>query len=156
MNSLVGLTGALGIGAGLAYLFDPDRGRRRRALASDQLVSAVHAAGDAADATSRDVKNRVAGTLASLRSRFEPDDVSDDVLVERVRARMGSVVRHARAIDVSAADGRVTLQGPILAEEADRLIRRVGAVRGVRTTTHYDEPGRLSFTWTLTASARRH
>jgi hypothetical protein len=133
MNNLVGLTGALGIGAGLAYLFDPDRGRRRRALATDRIASAAHAAGDAADATSRDVKNRLFGTVASLRSRFRPDDVSDDVLVERVRSRMGSVVRHARAIDVTARDGHVTLRGPILADEVGRLLRRVGAVRGVET-----------------------
>jgi uncharacterized membrane protein len=144
MNSLVGLSGALGLGAGLAYLLDPERGRRRRALASDQIVSAAHAAGDAADATARDVRNRVLGTIARVRSMFEDDHASDDVIVERVRARMGSSVRHARAIDVTARDGHVTLRGPILADEVDGVLRRVRRVRGVcsvddRLEVH-DEP----------------
>jgi uncharacterized membrane protein len=133
MNTLVGLTGALGLGAGLAYLLDPDRGRRRRALASDQMISAAHAAGDAVETTSRDVRNRALGTIASVRSRFAADEVSDDVLEERVRARLGSVVRHPGSIEVSARDGCVTLRGPILAGDVNRLLRRVGAVRGVRS-----------------------
>jgi hypothetical protein len=133
MNSLVSLTGALAAGAGLAYILDPDRGRRRRALASDQLASAVHTTSHAIDATSRDVRNRLAGTAARVRGLFEPVDVSDPVLVERVRARMGSVVRHARAIDVTARDGCVTLRGPIFSAEARNLLRRVKAVRGIRS-----------------------
>ncbi|HYE92951.1 MAG TPA: BON domain-containing protein [Terriglobales bacterium] len=132
MNSVVTLAGALVAGAGLAHFLDPDRGRRRRALVRDQLVSAAHAAGDAADAASRDFGNRVRGTLAGVRSRVAAGNVDDDVLVERVRARMGGVVSHPRAIDVFAEDGCVTLQGPVLAREVGRLVRRVTAVPGVR------------------------
>jgi uncharacterized membrane protein len=131
MNSLVGLSGALGLGATLAYLLDPERGRRRRALASDQLISAAHAAGDAADATSRDVGNRIMGTIARVRSLFAPDNATDDVIVERVRSRMGSTVRHTRGIFVTARDGHVTLRGPVLAGEVVPLLRRVTNVRGV-------------------------
>jgi hypothetical protein len=132
MNSLVALTGALAAGAGLAYVLDPDRGRRRRALASDQLVSATHAASSAIDATSRDVRNRLSGTAARVRGLFKPVDVSDAMLRERVRARMGSVVRHARAIDVTVREGFVTLRGPIFSAEVGNLLRRVRGVRGVR------------------------
>src|SRR5204862_5989594 len=123
---------AAGIGAGLMYLLDPDQGGRRRALVRDQLVSAANRTGDAADATSRDVRNRARGVVASLRSRLESEeDVSDDVLRERVRARVGQVVSYAGSIEVSVADGRVTLQGPVLADDVARLLRRVRAVRGV-------------------------
>lgn len=132
MNSVVTLAGALVAGAGLAHFLDPDRGRRRRALVRDQLVSAAHAAGDAADAASRDLGNRLRGTVAGVRARVAPGEVEDDVLVERVRARMGGVVSHPRAIDVFAEDGCVTLQGPVLAREVGRLVRRVSAVPGVR------------------------
>jgi uncharacterized membrane protein len=132
MNTLVGLSAAFGIGSGLAYLLDPERGRRRRALAGDRLVSVAHTAGDALDATSRDVRNRVAGTIARARSLFEDDAPGDDVLVARVRARLGGVVRHTRAISVDARDGRVTLRGPILADEVPALLACVARVRGVR------------------------
>jgi uncharacterized membrane protein len=45
---------------------------------------------------------------------------------------MGRYVSHPGAIEVSAAAGRVTLRGPVLADEADGLIRAVESVRGVR------------------------
>jgi hypothetical protein len=33
------LIGGLGLGAGLMYVFDPDRGKRRRAMARDKAES---------------------------------------------------------------------------------------------------------------------
>jgi len=124
---------AAGLGAGLMYLLDPDQGGRRRALMRDQLVSAAHKTGDAADATSRDMRNRARGVVASLRSRLETEeDVSDDVLRERVRARVGQILGHGAAIETSVTDGRVTLRGPVLADDVARLLRRVRVVRGVK------------------------
>ena len=125
------LVGA-GAGAGLMYLLDPDQGNRRRALVRDQLVRARHLTGDAMDATSRDVRNRARGVVAELRSRLLPGDVSDDVLQERVRARLGQVIRYARSIETDVDNGRVTLRGPVLADDVARLLRRVGQVPGVR------------------------
>ncbi|MGH7321563.1 MAG: BON domain-containing protein [Candidatus Rokuibacteriota bacterium] len=127
------LLGSLGLGAGLSYLLDPDSGRRRRALARDKMVSATHAASDAFDTTSRDVRNRTRGLIAGIRSRAAREDVSDPVLVERVRAKIGEVVGHPRSIEATVEQGRVTLRGAILADEVDRLIRRVASVRGVRS-----------------------
>lgn len=132
-------------GAGVMYLLDPERGRRRRALMRDQLVRAAHRTGDAMDATSRDVSNRARGVVAELRSRLVNIEVSDGVLHERVRARIGSVVGHAGAIEAGVVDGRVTLRGPVLADDLDRLVRRVRSVRGVREVINqldvHDEPG---------------
>jgi hypothetical protein len=134
-------------GAGLMYLLDPDGGRRRRALVRDQLVRAAHRTGDAVDATSRDVSNRARGVVAELRSRLSTAHVSDEVLHERVRARIGSVIGHAGAVDVQVEDGRVTLRGPVLAEEVERLLRRVRAVSGVREVVDrlevHDAPGNV-------------
>jgi hypothetical protein len=132
-------------GAGLMYLLDPDGGRRRRARVRDQLVRAAHRTGDAVDATSRDVSNRARGVVAELRSRLVNVEVSDGILHERVRARIGSVVGHAGAIEVGVVDGRVTLRGPVLADDVDRLVRRVRSVPGVREVINqldvHDEPG---------------
>src|SRR5687768_11339753 len=128
---LTSLLVVAGSGAGLMYLLDPDQGNRRRARMRDQLVRARHLTGDAMDATSRDMRNRARGVVAELRARLIPEDVSDDVLQQRVRARLGRVVRYARSIDATVDDGRVTLQGPALSDDVGRLVRRVGQVPGV-------------------------
>jgi hypothetical protein len=119
-------------GAAAMYVLDPQMGGRRRALVRDQLVHAAHKTSDAVDTTSRDLTNRARGVVADIRGRFNAGEVSDSVLAERVRARIGAVVGHGSAIDVRVEDGRVVLSGPILAEDVDRLRRRVRAVRGVQ------------------------
>ena len=144
MNITSLLVGA-GAGAGLMYLLDPDHGNRRRALMRDQLVRARHLTGDAVDATSRDMRNRARGVVAELRARLRPEDVTDDVLHERVRARLGQTVRYARSIETAVADGVVTLRGPVLADDVARLVRRVGQVPGVQSVDNrldvHAEPG---------------
>jgi uncharacterized membrane protein len=121
-------------GAGLMYLLDPERGRRRRALLRDKFVRALDAAADAAETTRRDLGNRVRGLFAKARSLVtrEPTRVSDEVLAERVRSKIGRVVSHPGAIEVTARKGRVTLSGPILADEADDLISYVEKIPGVK------------------------
>lgn len=120
------------LGAGAMYLLDPDRGARRRALLRDQLVHAGHKVGDGMSATARDTKNRTLGAVAELKSRLHEDGVDDTVLHERVRAAIGRAVSHPSAISVTAFDGQITLNGQVLENELDALIRQVRQVRGVR------------------------
>jgi uncharacterized membrane protein len=128
------LIGGIGIGAGLMYFLDPGRGRRRRALVRDKAVSFWSRSGDTVDTTARNLRDRVVGFGAEVRSMFEGEEhVPDQRLVERVRSKMGRVVSHPRAIDVNARDGHITLSGPILEGEVDRLIANVGAIRGVKS-----------------------
>ena len=147
MANVLSVIGGVTAGLGLMYFLDPDQGRRRRALMRDQMVHAAHKTGDAMDATSRDIANRALGAVAELRGRFQGEDVSDDLLRERVRARVGAVAGHASSIAIEVRDGRVTLTGPILTHDADRLIRRVGAVRGVKDVESrlelHAEPGNI-------------
>lgn len=125
------LTGAV-MGAGAMYLLDPDRGGRRRALIRDKMARAAHKTSDAIDATSRDVRNRASGLTAEVRASSADDAPSDRVLEERVRAELGRVCSHPRAIDVTVIDGVVRLSGPILASAADDLVSSVRSIRGVR------------------------
>lgn len=60
--------GGIGIGAALMYMLDPDRGRRRRAMARDRAVSAANKAGRAFSSTSRDMNNRAKSMAAELRT----------------------------------------------------------------------------------------
>ena len=139
------LAGGAGLGAALMYLLDPNRGRRRRAYLRDQAVHARRMLATAADKGVRDLRNRAVGAVAAAGSRVRADDVSDAVLVERVRAALGRVVSHPHAIHVSAEGGRVALSGAILAGEEPLLIRTIAHVRGVKAVENQlerrEEPG---------------
>jgi len=124
--------GALALGAALMYTLDPDKGRRRRAVARDKAYSALLDAREAVGVTRRDIAHRLDGLRAHVdrlvRRRPAPDDLQ---LIERVRARMGRLVSHPHAIQVGAHRGKVTLSGPILAREAGPLLDTLRNVWGV-------------------------
>ena len=131
MMGLMGI-GGLGLGAGLMFMFDPDRGRRRRALARDQMAHAARILARATGATSRDLTHRIYGAMAESGNLFRREEISDDVLTDRVRARIGRSVSHPHAISVTVNNGHVSLSGPVLAHEAPRLLSGVSSVRGVK------------------------
>jgi osmotically-inducible protein OsmY len=114
------------------YFLDPSRGNRRRKLLADKVVHASHLLGEAAGKSARDLHNRATGVVSTARQRRTNETVDDQVLVERVRAALGHVVSHPGAIQVTAQDGIVALAGPVLRDEAGRLVHRIGKVRGVR------------------------
>jgi hypothetical protein len=132
MNKALVAVGAVGLGAGVMYLADPDAGRRRRARLRDAGVHASHTIGDAAGMTARDVEHRVEGIAARTLDRLidEPPP-GEAVLVARARARLGRLVSHPGAIEITARAGVVTVSGPVFAAEVDRLIAGLAAVRGV-------------------------
>jgi hypothetical protein len=113
------------------YFLDPQRGRRRRILARDTLNRIKNKTTGAVGATSRDLRNRAYGIMAETRSLVSRQQVSDEVLAERVRARLGSLVSHASSIQVWSDNGRITLTGGVVAAELARLIRGVSSIRGV-------------------------
>ncbi|MGH8070329.1 MAG: SRPBCC family protein [Candidatus Entotheonellia bacterium] len=144
MNKGFAMIIGAGVGAGLMYLYDPQMGSRRRALTRDKLIRVGHRIDDAVDVASRDLTNRAVGVWAELRSSVAREEVGDEVLAERVRSQLGGLVSHPRAIEVRAEQGRVTLSGPVLSDEAHSLLKGVASVRGVcdvenRLDVH-DEP----------------
>ena len=147
MNRGLGIIMGAGVGAGLMYFYDPQMGRRRRALMRDQLISLGHQIDDAVDVTTRDLSNRAAGLWAEMRSCITSNGASDAVLAERVRSQLGGLVSHPSAIEVRAEQGRVILSGPILRDEIDRLLHGVASVRGVHDVENrlqvHDTPGNV-------------
>lgn len=125
-----GLIGA-GVGAASMFILDPDRGARRRALVRDKAVWASRKTRDAAEATRRDLNNRITGLRARVRNQFADDTADDTTLHARVRSALGRVTSHPRAISVSVMNGRVTLTGDVLEAEAPAVQSAVTAVRGV-------------------------
>jgi hypothetical protein len=118
------------------YLMDPERGRRRRALVRDTIAHAANAGSGSLGSLGRDLSHRAAGAIARARGALRRRPVDDDVLIERVRAKLGRVVSHPHAIAVNASDGSVRLRGSILESELPRLMRAVARVRGVRGVEH--------------------
>jgi hypothetical protein len=122
---------ALGAGAGLMYLLDPDHGRRRRALVKDKLRHGATVAGTKASATANDLGNRARGLGVEAMKRVRKEELTDEQLAQRVRAKLGHHTSHSSAIEVSAHDGRVILSGPVLTAEAEDLVKAIHKVRGV-------------------------
>ena len=121
----------VGVGASLVFLLDPDRGARRRALIRDKVVRASRKTRNAVDATGRDLGNRVTGLMAGARVMFENDTDNDPVIEQRVRAELGRITSHPRAIAVHAKDAVITLTGEVLASEVSSVLRGASGVRGV-------------------------
>jgi osmotically-inducible protein OsmY len=71
------------------------------------------------------------GLIAEAQGALEgPED--DDTLAERVYARLARTVSHPETVQVTVANGVVTLAGSVAAADFDRLVSGVLRVRGVR------------------------
>jgi hypothetical protein len=149
MLILIPLAGVAAGAAGM-YLFDPQQGRRRRAVLRDQVRSRARRLGDAASVAARDLRNRAQGTVIEVQrwSSMQEGEVPDRVLGARVRARIGRSVAHPRAIKVETSMGRVILRGAVLTREHPALLRAVRRVRGAQDVQDrlqvHDSPEHIS------------
>jgi osmotically-inducible protein OsmY len=119
------------------YMLDPSAGKKRRALVREKARSYWKDAAQGVGKTVRDTQNRARGLAAEVGQRFKGSAVpADDVLEARVRAQIGHVITHAGAIGITAHQGCVTLSGPILASEEEKLLATVESVPGVAEVVH--------------------
>ncbi len=132
MNKRLALITGLGLGAGAMFLLDPDRGRRRRALLRDKAVHLTRTTGLTAGKISRDLRNRAIGVASGVRGVFREVDVTDSVLADRIRSRLGRYPVHRRSINIDSQDGVVRLSGDVLSSELDTILSAVSRVRGVK------------------------
>lgn len=132
MTNLAKLAIAFAAGAAAMYWFDPQTGRRRRALVRDQGIAARHELERIARAKTKRAGDRLHGVAARTRARLADEQVDDERLRERVRARLGHVVERPGAIEVKVHDGRVVLSGTAASrEEIDEVIHTVAGMPGV-------------------------
>src|SRR5262245_14256421 len=113
------------------YLLDPIFGRRRRPLLLGKAAHFSKLAARGFNVIARDTTHRIHGAVAASSRTFSTDHVDNDILVDRVRSAMGRAVSHPHSIEVHAKDGWVTLSGPVLLAEHNRLLDYVQKVRGV-------------------------
>jgi hypothetical protein len=125
-----------GTGAGLMYLFDSHAGRRRRAYLHDKAIHALNRMETSAKVAVEDLGNRARGIVSASRARVLGGQIPDDVLVERVRSKLGRYLSHPRLVSVTSENGCITLCGKLLASEAPPMLaalRSMHSVRNVRS-----------------------
>ena len=126
-----GLLIGAGVGVGLMYLFDPNRGRARRAEIESRAKRLCHEAVRTVERLAKDVENRFEGLAAEAKHLVDREPVDAPKLTARVRAKLGRLVRRPHDVNVEVEAGKVVLTGEIEAYEAGRVLAGVMAVPGV-------------------------
>jgi uncharacterized membrane protein len=113
MRGTLALVGGAGLGAGLMYLLDPERGERRRSALSDSLAYAVNDAADRFPAVASAAVDAVAGARQAA-SRFETPRFVSDLTARldapRRVADFTEAARRASALRPQWRNGRIALR----------------------------------------------
>lgn len=129
--------GGAALGAAATYFFDPVRGHRRRIVLHDKFFSKMNNFKHDSKIFLKNLKSKIFGSVAQVQSKIHPKEQNDATLNQRVRSAFGRQVHHAKAIQTSVTYGVVTLSGPILADEVDKLIKCVKAIPGVQNVVNH-------------------
>jgi osmotically-inducible protein OsmY len=127
------VTGAA-TGAALAYLFDPELGRTRRAKLSDMAAARLRRTRERVE---REKRYRTGQAEGVLHQATHPAPAREMVEDTTLKARIESeIVTHTafpgHAVNVTVVDGIVELRGEVQrSEQIDDLRSRVGSVPGV-------------------------
>ncbi len=70
MSNLLRILAGVGVGVGLMYLLDPDRGARRRALIRDKAIGMKNDLTQMAEAKATHMRNKAQGLLHEAKSTF--------------------------------------------------------------------------------------
>jgi osmotically-inducible protein OsmY len=130
-------------GALLAYFFDPENGRRRRALARDRVPALFRQAskkagnvGGAATAQASAMKQKA--THLKEEEKPQPDDVTLARKVETEIFRDADIPKGR--INVNAENGKVVLRGeveqPELIKDLEQRTKKVQGVQEVENLLH--------------------
>ena len=130
---------ATAVGAGIAYFFDPQMGRTRRAKARDRVMATFRRAGRKIERKGRWVGGKAYGLRMKATHPLEQPKVFDDAtLAHKVESE---VIRgNDRQISVNAEDGIVVLRGEV--DSAERMneiaesVMKVPGVSGVENLLH--------------------
>lgn len=124
---------AAAMGASFAYFFDNKRGHSRRVIARDKAKHYINKTSFQSIKIMKDLFNRSKGLFFRMEAKLmSPPTVMDDILVARVRSKIGRVASHPHSIEVKAHDGIVTLQGNCYPYELEDVVRVAQNTRGVR------------------------
>ena len=125
---------AVGIGSALiAYLFDPERGKGRRARALDQAKSRMKRLQEAAERKMEYQSNRLQGLKHDLLPDDSPDHdlgaLGDDELREKIKSEL--IGPSQVSVDVEVQGGKVTLVGELEEGQYRDLEKRILKMSGI-------------------------
>jgi len=133
----------VGLGALLAYFFDPDNGRRRRAMARERIPALFRRMSERAEQTGDAVAAKAEGaqqkaTHLKEEQKPQPDDVTLARKVETEIFRDADVPKGQ--INVNAEDGKIVLRGevekPELIKDLEKKTKKVQGVTEVENLLH--------------------
>jgi len=131
---IAGLSVTMGasLGVGFTYFCDPDRGHARRKKVANRAVSLIAQGERLVEQKGNNILSRAGAMLAQARSLFHrQEDIPDEVLLERVRSRLGHVVQHPQSISTAVEEGIVRLTGTVTRKEKKRVLGEIRDVPGV-------------------------
>jgi osmotically-inducible protein OsmY len=137
------LLGLVGLGAALTYFFDPEQGRRRRAMARDRFVAFFRRRARETERLGRSASAQAEGLVQKAKHREEepkpqPDDVTLTRKVETEIFRDADIPKGQ--INVNAENGKVYLRGevgqPELIKDLEKRARKVQGVQEVENLLH--------------------
>jgi osmotically-inducible protein OsmY len=122
-------------GAGTAYFFDPQTGKKRRHEARDRSLRALRRFGREGVKKAKLAGGHAQGVAAVARRTVSEPDVSvdDETVAQRIRSdALRDVGVSTKDVDVSVEDGLARLRGSVTTIDlADRLVARVRKIAGV-------------------------
>jgi hypothetical protein len=123
-------------GAGAAYFFDPETGKRRRHVARDRSLRALRRLQRGSVKKVKLVGGHARGLAAITRRAVTQPSVAvdDETVAQRIRSdALRDLELSTKDIDVRVEDGFATLRGSVATiDDADRLVSRVRKVPGVK------------------------
>jgi BON domain len=135
------LTAGAATGATFMYLADPDRGRRRRAIARDRANAAIRRSGRRAGKLSRRTSARISGMASrAMHLPIGPGKVVDDqMLTDRIMSQVFRDREIPRGrVNINVQGGVAVLRGQLDQPEQIRELREaVEHVHGVRKVESY-------------------
>lgn len=132
-EDFLALTAGLGLGAGLMYLCDPDRGRGRRSQLIAEASGILHRRENRLEKRGKYFFNRLRGLAVKVAEEIAPEEQpKDEVLLERIRSRIGHIVANPHEVQVHVEKGVVTLEGKLGHPERHHLRREIRAMHGVK------------------------
>jgi osmotically-inducible protein OsmY len=129
----------VGLGALIAYFFDPDNGRRRRALARDRIPAYFRKLNERAERVSAQAEGvKQKATHLKEEEKPQPDDVTLARKVETEIFRDADVPKGQ--INVNAENGKIFLRGevekPELIKDLEKRAKKVQGVAEVENLLH--------------------
>jgi osmotically-inducible protein OsmY len=129
----------VGLGALIAYFFDPENGRRRRALARDRIPAYFRRMSERAEGVSAKAEAvKQKATHLKEEEKPQPDDVTLARKVETEIFRDADVPKGQ--INVNAENGKIVLRGevekPAMIKDLEKRAKKVQGVAEVENLLH--------------------